>query len=72
MPRDQINKYIKKISPRVHWTMNKELLAAFAYFKDKVDGTIVITAFPCGRPDSLSNEMILRKKRNPKSFTSYF
>lgn len=65
MPRDQINKYIKKISPRVHWTMNKELLAAFAYFKDKVDGTIVITAFPCG-PDSLSNEMILRKRETQK------
>ncbi len=41
--------------------MNKELLGAFSYYKDKVDGTILISAFPCG-PDSLTNEMILRKK----------
>lgn len=65
MPRDKISTFVKKISPRVHWTMNKELLAAFAYFKDKVDGTIIITAFPCG-PDSLSNEMILRKREKQR------
>ena len=45
--------------------MNKKLLSAFNYFKDKVDGTIILTAFPCG-PDSLANEMIIRKKKqNP-------
>lgn len=60
-----VNKYAKKISPKVHWTMNKELLASFMYYKDKVDGVIVISAFPCG-PDSLTNEMILRKKANAK------
>ena len=45
--------------------MNKELLASFMYYKDKINGTIIITAFPCG-PDSLTNEMILRKKGKSK------
>lgn len=62
VPRDLIEFNCNKISTKIHFTMNKELLAAFSYFKDKVDGTIILTAFPCG-PDSLSNEMILRKRK---------
>ena len=65
MPNKYVNEYAKKISPKVHWTMNKELLASFMYYKDKVDGIILVTAFPCG-PDSLTNEMILRKKGKSK------
>lgn len=65
MPIKYVNMYAKKISPRVHWTMSKELLASFMYYKDKVDGVIVVSAFPCG-PDSLTNEMIIRKKEDSK------
>lgn len=65
IPKNKVNEYANKISPKVHWTMNKELLAAFTYFKDKVDGTIIISSFPCG-PDSLTNEMMIRKKENSK------
>lgn len=65
MPKKYVNEFSQKISPRVHWTMNKEILASFMYYKDKVDGIIMISAFPCG-PDSLTNEMILRKKDNRK------
>ena len=61
IPRDLINFNCNKISTKIHFTMNKEHIAAFNYFKDKVDGTIILTAFPCG-PDSLSNEMIIRKR----------
>lgn len=59
------DEYSKKISPKIHWTMNKEILASFEYFKDKVDGVIIVSAFPCG-PDSLTNEMIIRKKEKSK------
>ncbi len=31
--------------------------------KDKVDGIILVSAFPCG-PDSMVNEMIIRKYPN--------
>ncbi len=65
MPKEKINTYVKKISPKVHWTMNKELLAAFVYFKNQVDGTIILSAFPCG-PDSLTNEMMIRKREKSK------
>ena len=62
IPKDLIEFNCSKISTKIHFTMNKELIAAFNYFKDKVDGTIILTAFPCG-PDSLSNEMIIRKRK---------
>ena len=62
IPRDLIEFNCSKISTKIHFTINKELIAAFNYFKDKVDGTIILTAFPCG-PDSLSNEMIIRKRK---------
>ena len=64
MPLSQIEES-KKISSKVHWTMNKELLAAFAYYQDVVDGIIIISAFPCG-PDSLTNEMMMRRHGNHK------
>lgn len=48
------------ISNTIYWTYNKELLGAISHYKDKVDGIIVISTFPCG-PDSLTNEMITRK-----------
>ncbi len=63
VPRELIEYNCNKISSKIHFTMNKEGLAAFNYFKNKIDGTILLTAFPCG-PDSLSNEMLLRKRKN--------
>ena len=62
IPRNLIDFNCNKISTKIHFTMNKKHLAAFNYFKDKVDGTIILSAFPCG-PDSLSNEMLLRKRK---------
>lgn len=48
------------ISNTIYWTYNKELLGAISHYKNKVDGIIIISTFPCG-PDSLANEMITRK-----------
>ena len=50
----------EEISKSLNWTYNKELVGAIQLYKDKVDGIILITAFPCG-PDSLVNELLLRK-----------
>ena len=52
-----------EISKRIYWTYNKELLGAIAHYRRQVDGIILITTFPCG-PDSLANEMCLRKITN--------
>ncbi len=52
-----------KISTDIHWTHNKEVMASINYYQDKVDGIILISAFPCG-PDSLANELVKRKVKN--------
>ncbi|MCL2386730.1 MAG: acyl-CoA dehydratase activase-related protein [Defluviitaleaceae bacterium] len=50
----------REISPTLKWSYNQELLGAIALYKDRIDGIILLTAFPCG-PDSLVNEVIIRK-----------
>ena len=60
LPRTEAKVKSKDISPTLPWTYNKELLGAIALYKSKVDGIILMTSFPCG-PDSLVNEMIIRK-----------
>jgi len=45
---------------RIYWKINSDLLGGIELYKDKVDGIVLITTFPCG-PDSVFNEMILRK-----------
>lgn len=49
-----------KISSRLYWTYNKELLGALEFFRKKVDGVIFIVTFPCG-PDSLVTDLCVRK-----------
>ena len=53
----------QKICKNVPWIVNRELLGAIARFKDRVDGIVLITAFPCG-PDSMTNEMVIRRVKN--------
>ena len=60
MPHKLIENECGKISNDIHWTYSKELVAAANYYKDKVNGIIIISSFPCG-PDSLTTELILRK-----------
>lgn len=58
-----IEKDVKKISEDVYWTFNKEILGAISKYKDNVNGIIMLSSFPCG-PDSLINELVLRKIKN--------
>lgn len=53
----------KKYSETLYWNSNKEILNALDYYKEKVDGIILLTAFPCGN-DALVNELIIRKVKN--------
>lgn len=50
----------KVISETLYWTFNKELIGAIEHYRNKIDGIIFITTFPCG-PDSLVNELCIRK-----------
>jgi predicted nucleotide-binding protein (sugar kinase/HSP70/actin superfamily) len=54
----------KDISPHLYWTYNQDIINSILYYKDKVDGIMIVTSFPCG-PDSLANEMCLRKIDKP-------
>ena len=61
--REAKDKY-KTISPHLYWTYNQDIINAILYYEDKIDGVIMLTSFPCG-PDSLANEMCLRKTNKP-------
>ena len=53
----------KNENRRIYWKVNAELSAGVETFKDRVDGIVLLTTFPCG-PDSIFNEMILRQVKN--------
>ncbi len=59
----EIDKDTKDISEDIYFTFNKELMGAVNKYKDNVNGIIMLSSFPCG-PDSLTNELILRKVKN--------
>ncbi|PKM61919.1 MAG: hypothetical protein CVU97_06660 [Firmicutes bacterium HGW-Firmicutes-21] len=50
----------EEISETLYWLYNKELVGSIKLLENKIDGIILLTAFPCG-PDSLVNELIIRK-----------
>lgn len=58
--KKRFNKEYRQISTSVYWTYTKELMGSVIHYKNKVDGIILLTTFPCGI-DSLSNEMFFRK-----------
>lgn len=56
------NRRAEEISNHLYWTFNRELVGAINLFQEEVDGIVLMTAFPCG-PDSLVNELVLRKMK---------
>ncbi len=58
--RKEALKQSSKVSPTLKWELSREIMGSIQMHKDKVDGIILISAFPCG-PDSMVNEMIVRK-----------
>ncbi|MFZ5974989.1 MAG: acyl-CoA dehydratase activase-related protein [Bacillota bacterium] len=49
-----------QLSDTLPWVYNKELLGSVVLYRDRVDGIILMSTFPCG-PDSLVNEIIIRR-----------
>ena len=52
-----------ELSSSVYFTYNKELIRAINYYKEYIDGIIIISAFACG-PDSIINDLIIRKTQD--------
>lgn len=50
----------EKFSPTCRWIMNRELMGSVLLNKDRADGIILLSAFPCG-PDSMTNELLTRR-----------
>lgn len=60
LPSEVTNPLSKKISKTLYWKYNRENIGSIPYCIDKVDGIILLSAFPCG-PDSIVNELVLRR-----------
>lgn len=58
------NKLGTSLAPELYFKYSKENVGAIMYAKDKIDGVIFLSAFPCG-PDSLVNELVMRKIKIP-------
>lgn len=44
---------------RIYWKVSAELIGGIEMYKDRVDGIILVSTFPCG-PDSIFNELMIR------------
>lgn len=71
IPHKLINTECKKLSTDLYWTHSKEVMASINYYKNKVNGIILLSSFPCG-PDSLTNDLISRKVKNIPILTLLF
>lgn len=49
-----------ELSQTMPWLPNRELTGAVWELKDRVDGIILMSAFPCG-PDSMVNDILMRR-----------
>ncbi len=58
------NKLSEELSKELYFKYSKENIGSIIYTKDKIDGIIFLSAFPCG-PDSLANELVMRKIKTP-------
>ena len=44
---------------RIYWKVSSVLIGGIEKYKDRVDGIVLISTFPCG-PDSILNELLIR------------
>ena len=60
--REAASKRSTILSPTIKWELNREIVGSLMANKSKVDGIILLSAFPCG-PDSMIDEMIQRRMK---------
>ncbi len=58
------NKLSLELSKDLYFKYSKDNIGSIIYTKDKINGIIFLSAFPCG-PDSLVNELVMRKIEIP-------
>lgn len=60
----EVNKLCNKISKNIYFKYSKEAVGTIIKSMNKIDGIIFLSSFPCA-PDSLVNELIIRKIKKP-------
>lgn len=58
--RKEALKQSLRVSPTLKWEINREIVGSLKMHQSKIDGIILLGAFPCG-PDSMVNDMIARE-----------
>lgn len=53
-------KVCAQFSPTCRWIVSEEIVGGVLQWKEKADGIILVSAFPCG-PDSMTNELLVRR-----------
>ena len=49
----------RSFSDTLPWLINRELIGAMLDLHDKIDGIVLVSAFPCG-PDSMTSDAVMR------------
>lgn len=52
-----------KLSETMPWVTSRELVGAIAMWRERIDGIIILSTFPCG-PDSMVNEIVIRRVKD--------
>ena len=58
--RKECNLNADNLSDGLYWKYSREIIGSIELCKDKVDGIVFLSTFPCGL-DSLVNEVVIRK-----------
>ena len=48
-----------KFTETMPWLINREIIGACMALKDRVDGIVIVSAYPCG-PDALADDILMR------------
>ncbi|MCL2367477.1 MAG: acyl-CoA dehydratase activase-related protein [Oscillospiraceae bacterium] len=59
-PKATCREEASALSTDLYWHFSREILGAIHLARERVDGVILLTAFPCGS-DCLSSELVLRR-----------
>lgn len=54
----------KNVSKELYWKYSKEAIGAYEMVKNRIDGVVFLSTFPCGL-DSLVNELLILKMNKP-------
>ncbi len=63
LDRKDALKQSARFSPTMRWEVSREIAGGICENRNRVDGIILLSVFPCG-PDAMTNDMIIRKIRD--------